>query len=236
MNSNKRYFGDSRLNVLCAFCGSPAETEDHVPSRCFLDKPYPKDMPVVPCCHKCNQSFSKDEQYVSCMIDCMKADTVIPNEIIREKTRNTLLSRPKLQERIASQKREFGGLTVYDYEKERFEKVIRKLAYGHLAFENDILPWDNTYTISMRLLSEMSDCQKQLFFQPYKGSVLPEVCSHALDHVMLYYEDDGNLSFYSYWNIIQQNRYGYCVSPEGNKVKIIIANFLAVEVHIDMAM
>ena len=25
---------------------------------------------------------------------------------------------------------------IYDYEKDRFERVIRKLVFGHLAFEN----------------------------------------------------------------------------------------------------
>lgn len=127
MNPNKKYYGDSRLNHFCAYCGNLAETEDHVPSRCFLDEPYPQDMPVVPCCHKCNHDFSEDEEYVSCIIDCMKADEVIPNRIQRVKTRKTLLHSPKLQERIASQKRDFGGLTFYDFEKDRFEKVIRKL-------------------------------------------------------------------------------------------------------------
>ena len=63
MNTNKHYYGDSRLNNYCAYCGGPAETEDHVPSRCFLDKPYPQDLPVIPCCHKCNYEFSKDEEF-----------------------------------------------------------------------------------------------------------------------------------------------------------------------------
>lgn len=64
MNPNKKYYGDVRLNHFCAFCGSPAETEDHVPSRCFLDKPYPQDLPVIPCCYKCNHVLSLDEEFV----------------------------------------------------------------------------------------------------------------------------------------------------------------------------
>ena len=232
MNPNKTYYGDCRLTNFCAYCGKLAETEDHVPSRCFLDKPYPKDLPVVPCCHNCNRDFSEDEEYVSCLIDCMKANTVVPDEILREKTRRTLLHSPKLQERIALQKREFGGVTVFDIEKERLEKVIRKLAFGHLAFENDTLSWNSTYHISMWLLPEMSDSQKQQFFQPYKGSILPEVCSHALDHIELHHEDNGDISYYSYWYTVQKNRYEYCVSPDSDRVKLIIADFLAVEVQI----
>lgn len=157
MNPNKTYYGDSRLNYYCAYCGSLAETEDHVPSRCFLDKPYPHGLPVVPCCKKCNHDFSIDEEYVSCYIDCMKVQTTNPSDIQREKTRKILLHSTKLQERIASQIRDFGGTIIYDYEKDRSEKVIRKLAYGHLAYENDSLSWDSTYNISMWLLPEMSN-------------------------------------------------------------------------------
>lgn len=233
VNPNKKYYGDSRLNHFCAYCGNLAETEDHVPSRCFLDEPYPQDMPVVPCCQKCNHDFSEDEEYVSCLIDCMKANEVIPNRIQRVKTRKTLIHSPKLQERIASQKRDFGGSTFCDFEKDRFEKVIRKLAFGHLAFENDTLSWDSTYKISMWLLSGMSDTQKSLFFQPFNGSLLPEVCSHALDHVVLHYENGEVQSFSSHWIVVQKNRYSYCVSPESNMVKFVIADYLAVEVRVD---
>lgn len=232
MNPNKTYYGDSRLTDFCAYCGGLAETEDHVPSRCFLDQPYPQGMPVVPCCHNCNHEFSKDEEYVSCLIDCMKYNTVVPDEVPREKTRRTLLHSPKLQERIASQKREFGGVTVFDVEKERFEKVIRKLAYGHLAYENDILFWDSTYSISRWLLSEMSDTQKESFFQPYKGVLLPEVCSHGLEHVVFYSVGDDVDSFSSPWIIVQEGRYAYCVSPDSKRVKFIIADIFAVEVQI----
>lgn len=232
MNTNKRYYGDSRLTDICAYCGGLAETEDHVPSRCFLDEPYPQNMPVVPCCSTCNHDFSLDEEYVSCFIDCMKANTVVPDEIPREKTRKTLLHSPKLQERIALQKREFGGVTIFDIENERFEKVIRKFAYGLLAHENDILSWDSTYRISRWLLSEMSDTQKESFFQPFKGTLLPEVSSHGLEHVMLY-SAENDIDFFSNPLItVQEGRYSYCVSPDSDRVKFIIADFLAVEVQI----
>lgn len=232
MKGNKTYYADDRLNDCCAYCGNFAETEDHVPSRCFLDKPYPQNMPVVPCCHKCNHDFSIDEEYVSCFIDCMKANTADPNKIQREKTRKTLLHSSKLQERIASQIRDFGGETIFDLEKDRFEKVVRKLAYGHLAYENDLLSWNSTYQISLRLLAEMSESQKRYFFEPYRGNLLPEVNSHGLEHIMLYRETDGACSFYSTWVVVQENRYSYCVSSDGSRIKFIIADFLAVEVRI----
>lgn len=232
MNPNKTYYADDRLNNCCAYCGDFAETEDHVPSRCFLNQPYPQNMPVVPCCHKCNYEFSIDEEYVSCFIDCIKENTVDPHKIQREKTRKTLLHSPKLQERIASQIRDFGGVTIYDYEKDRFKRVMHKLAFGHLAYENSTVLWDSEYDLSMWLLSEMSIQQRYFFFKPYIGTIFPEVGSHSLEHIVLNYKDDEVQSFSSYWNNVQDERYCYCVSPDGNAIKFIIANLLAVEVTI----
>lgn len=234
MNPNKTYYADDRLNDCCAYCGGYAETEDHVPSRCFLDKPYPQDMPVVPCCHNCNHDFSKDEEYVSCLIDCMKAHTTNPDEIQREKTRKTLLHYSiGLKERIASQIRDFGGETIYDIEKERFQKIMRKLAFGHLAYENDSLSWDNsTFNISMWLLPEMSESQKQSFFKPYIGNLLPEVGSRGLERMELDGINNEKSAFSSSWITVQKNRYSYCVSPDSNRVKFIIADYFAVEVRI----
>ena len=163
MKQDKKYYGDTRLNQFCAFCGCTTETEDHVPSGCFLDKPDPRGGPVIPCCCKCNHDFSVDEEYVSCMINCMKAGTASPTLVKREKTRKSLLHNPKLQERISSQIRDFGGVLLYDIEKERFEKVFRKLAFGHLAYENDTLVWDSPYSIGIHLLSEMSEFQRDCF-------------------------------------------------------------------------
>src|SRR5580700_2734927 len=69
-------FGDDGNKGWCIFCGGPEETRDHVPSRVFLDQPYPDNLPVVPACHRCNTSFSADEEYLACLIECAKAGSV----------------------------------------------------------------------------------------------------------------------------------------------------------------
>jgi len=235
MNTNKTYYADDRLNDCCAYCGDFAETEDHVPSRCFLDKPYPQNMPVVPCCSKCNHGFSFDEEYVSCFIDCMKENTAEPNIIRRKKTCDSFLHSPKLQERIASQIKEFGGLTIYDYEKNRFERVIYKLAYGHLAYENSSLNWDSEHETNMWFLETMPKTLLEEFDKPYVGGdIVPEIGSNCFSK---------NGGFHIYvglsehfcccdWIIVQEGRYRYCVSPDSTKVKLVIAEYLAAEVSI----
>jgi hypothetical protein len=60
-------FADSRLIAGCVYCGGLDETRDHVPSRVFLDSPFPENLPVVPACWECNNSFSRDD--VCCLSD-----------------------------------------------------------------------------------------------------------------------------------------------------------------------
>src|SRR5258708_5405206 len=52
-----------RRLLTCVYCGGEATTKDHVIPRCFLEKPFPPNLPTVPSCRKCNQGYSKDEEY-----------------------------------------------------------------------------------------------------------------------------------------------------------------------------
>ena len=96
-----------------------------------------------------------DEEYVSCFIDCVKEHTVIPEEIRREKTRKSLIHTPKLARLIESQIFDFGGVIQYEPDLSRFEKVMRKLAFGHLAYMNDTLTFDSDFEVTMWFLQEM---------------------------------------------------------------------------------
>jgi hypothetical protein len=229
MNPNKTYYADDRLNNCCAYCGGFAETEDHVPSRCFLDKPYPQNMRVVPCCQKCNHDFSIDEEYVSCLIDCMKEKTTNTNLIRRKKTRKTLSHSFGLSERIKSQFRKFADIEICDIEKNRFELVMSKLAFGHLAHENSSINWDSEYKVDMWLLENMSNLLLNDFENPYSGDVVPEVGSNSLSRILVGLDDS---AICCDWVMVQNGRYRYCVSPDSTKVKFVIAEYLAVEVSI----
>lgn len=38
----------------CIYCGNVSDTREHVPSKVFLSKPYPDDLPVLPLYKRCN--------------------------------------------------------------------------------------------------------------------------------------------------------------------------------------
>ena len=74
-----RDYADSRLIQDCIYCdGGHQETRDHVPSKAFLDSPFPDNLPVVPSCHACNHGFAVDEEYLSCLIECCLAGSANP--------------------------------------------------------------------------------------------------------------------------------------------------------------
>ncbi|MBV7337585.1 hypothetical protein KFU94_57025 [Chloroflexi bacterium TSY] len=64
-----RNYGDVRQYSWCAYCGGDTKTREHVPSKVLLDKPYPKNLPIVSACESCNAGFSMDEEYIACWIE-----------------------------------------------------------------------------------------------------------------------------------------------------------------------
>ena len=78
-------YSEGHPERMCCYCGDFADTVDHVPSKVFLDKPYPENLPVVPCCKKFNERFSLDEEYVSVLLECVRWQTFDSNQLKREK-------------------------------------------------------------------------------------------------------------------------------------------------------
>src|SRR4051812_49081415 len=95
-------FGDERNKGWCVFCGGPEETRDHVPSRVLLEEPYPENLPVLACCQECNSSFSLDEEYLACLIECARTGSVEHASSVRPKIAKTLARKPALAARLTA--------------------------------------------------------------------------------------------------------------------------------------
>ena len=46
-------------NMYCVYCGDKADTREHCPSKAFLNKPYPTDLPTVPACNSVIMDFQQ---------------------------------------------------------------------------------------------------------------------------------------------------------------------------------
>ncbi|MCU7936750.1 MAG: hypothetical protein KZQ99_18070 [Candidatus Thiodiazotropha sp. (ex Dulcina madagascariensis)] len=130
-----RDFADDRLINGCIYCGGVAETRDHVPSRILLDPPYPENLPVVGACHSCNQGFSKDEQYLVCLLESVLIGSTDPEKIRRASVSRAMKRSPALRSRIEATKSIYGEQIVFNPEENRVRNVMLKLARGHAAFE-----------------------------------------------------------------------------------------------------
>jgi hypothetical protein len=48
----------------CYLCGiSGKMTREHIPAKGLFEKPRPSNLVTVPCCFKCNNQYSKDDEY-----------------------------------------------------------------------------------------------------------------------------------------------------------------------------
>lgn len=52
------------MTRVCIYCGSEADTQDHVPPKCFFPNPKPSDLITVPSCAACNTRFGKFDEIV----------------------------------------------------------------------------------------------------------------------------------------------------------------------------
>ncbi len=175
-----RNFGDERQVAQCAYCGNDTPTRDHVPSRVLLDEPYPENLPVVPACHKCNEGFSVDEEYVACLIDCVISETTSPEKVQREKVRRILLNKPALTAKLAAAHHKKHGVSQFSVEDSRVKNLILKLGRGHALFELNEPQYEEPVSIEYVSLPSLSDNERTRFEYLPTPTIFPEVGSRAM--------------------------------------------------------
>jgi hypothetical protein len=102
MMDPRHLFIDERHTGMCVYCGTHPDTRDHVPSKVLLDEPYPPELPVVGACQGCNTSFSLDEQYLACFLDCVICGGTDTSGMHRSNVKRILEEKPTLRYRIES--------------------------------------------------------------------------------------------------------------------------------------
>lgn len=222
-------FGDNRNKGWCVHCGGANESRDHCPSRVFLDKPYPEDLPASPACESCNNSFSQDEAYVAALIESVLAGAADPDRITRPKIAEMLRRNPSLGEAINAGRSETNEGTVFDVDQQRVRRVVLKLARGHAAFEFNEPRIDEPDYVAAKPLMLMTE-QERSAFENGEGdlAVWPEVGSRAMNRLLIV----GSEVLSDGWLHVQNERYRYRVGQEGGglNVRLVIREYLACEV------
>lgn len=209
---------------MCCYCGDFADTVDHVPSKVFLDKPYPENLPVVHCCKKCNEQFSLDEEYVAVLLECVRWQTFDIEQFKREKVRKIVEHNPAILQTVRETVNPLldGHLSI-DTENTRLNKVSTKLIAGHLRYEG-LDQWFLHDGLDISFYQDIHANQVfyHRFHSPIFSGLLPEVGSRALITLV----ENGNAG--SPWLKVQSGQYEYCVSPDNSEVRIIIQDFFGV--------
>src|ERR1051326_9074265 len=224
----RKLFADSR-HAMCVFCGSEPKTREHVVSKILLDNPLPDDLPLVSSCHECNNGFSRDEEYLACLLDCVLSGSFDPELVGRRKVAGALRHSPGLAARIAAGRLDNGkGSPVWTPEDQRVRNVLVKLARGHAAHQYSEPRLDEPERFFAGPLMRMSPQQRSVFERIPESPGWPEVGSRAFVNLLVM-----SGSVYSLdhsWTILQRNRCRYAVAEPGELVvRIVLSEYLACE-------
>ena len=231
----RQLFIDERLTGTCVYCGSHPDTRDHVPSKVLLDEPYPPELPVVGACGKCNASFSLDEQYLACFLDCVIRGGAEASDLHRPNVKRILEGNPALQWRIeGARKRDEADNLIWEPEAGRVRNVVLKLARGHAAYE--LYPkLEEPTVVSFVPLQILSDEEISAFEQLADGKLdlWPEIGSRAF--LRAFGKSPDRLPLSSDWIVVQPDRYRYAVAETGGViVRMVLSEYLACEVVWDI--
>ncbi|MGD6940973.1 hypothetical protein ACQCT6_02900 [Cytobacillus gottheilii] len=247
------YLGDNRLKhrivyskqeyTRCIYCGEAANTREHIPSKVFLEKPYPSNLYIVPACIDCNNSFSADELFLSIFISWKK------HKYTMNKHNVDIDLSEKLKKHNETLKKIIRLLILDKNEevKQKVEKILYKLAIGHAVYElsegffRDSQNFETS--IKYTFLEEMTPHEVNDFTTPFilNDYPLPEIGSRVYERIMVVeYKQDylHKLRMLMLdWVDVQDDIYTYTAYIFGStiKVKMVFLNYFFAEIHIKIS-
>lgn len=223
----------------CVYCGETANTREHCPSKVFLSKPYPSDLPTVPACEKCNNGFSSDELYTKAFIEAYEHHCSYKSKTILSERKEVREAQQKFEECINS------GEIHFD---DRIARILIKLAICHMVYElttgYHTDSWDGVpeyVSYSFRPYMQPEEIDSWDEFIPMNDKILPIVGSRAFNYIYIIEPVIESLeSGEKYkipfsvmdWNDVQDNNYRYVCWIDKNhiNIRIVIDEFMFIEI------
>lgn len=254
--SFKKYWGPnellphvtfSRNNIhYCVYCGEESDTREHAPSKVFLQKPYPNDLPVLPACRKCNNSFSDDELYVEIYIDSIKFLSGYTSSL-KEENADRIKKNTAFLDAQSDLNKYYNGEKVLINQK--IERILTKLAICHMVYELSEGYGTNNCSIQPKYISysflfNMSKSEIEIFngFIFMNDKKVPTIGSRVFDKIYVIEpvltsvndsQNNKNQLLVMDWTEVQEHNYKYITWLENDDtfhVKIVIHDFLYAEV------
>jgi hypothetical protein len=188
---------------------------------------------VSPSCLHCNQSFSLDEEYLACLLECVIAGDVDPEKIERPRVARILRENPRLSSML-KQSRTVNSQGDIEWlaDTARINTVLMKLARGHVAYELNEPRLEKPETFAYKPLAAMTSSEREAFEDDVRDvgnePFWPEVGSRAMQRMMVV----GNMVLDGGWLDVQEGRYRfYAFASNGSVVvRIVVREYLACEV------
>jgi hypothetical protein len=230
-------FVDERQKGWCLHCARALtglkQTRDHVPTKTLLRTPYPANLPIVPVCGDCNQSFSKHEQYLVAFLSAVISGSADPDAQASPAAQRILKRNTVLRAAIDNSRKEYrtaSGETrlLWTPDESTIRKVVVKNARGHAFFEYGEPILDEPASVSIMPFATMKPSEREAFEDVPSTGLWPEVGSRMMTRVMTGQDLDGP------WVIVQDGVYRYNVTQIGRiLVRSVMSEYLATEVYWD---
>lgn len=224
-------FADFRHDLWCIHCGTSKETNsftrDHLPTKSLLDRPLPTDLPTFAICADCNNSLSRDEEYLKVFLACILDGTCEPSEMSDPKIGRSLARNGRLLAELRSARTmsvdEDGNEQLsWRPDLSRIMPPLIKNARGHFTYElAERADGDPLHAWAYPLYL-FDDNARRAFESPSFGDVWPEIGSRMMDRLATGKGTRGG------WIIVQPGVYRYAIH-EQSTVRIVIRELLAFE-------
>lgn len=208
------------------YCRSSPGTRDHVPPRVFLDDPFPTNLAVVPCCRRCNEATSADEEYLACLLEVAACGTSDVGGLERISIGRTLAARPPLLARLAAALDP--SEASVDVEHDRVRRVVEKVGRGLWTFETAAGSDEATTRSAYAPIGECDASMIEAFEALAPLDLLPEVGSRLMLRVI---EEWG---LQNLWQVVQPRRFAYAIEAGSAEpcVKMVFRDYLACVVYL----
>ena len=225
----------------CVHCGRGLDavnfSQEHIPSKCLLMKPYPDELMTLPACRECNAVYSRDEEYLSALLTAVLSGSTDPEKQTTGEAARMFGRRAGLRVRIEKARTEtrtlFGRIEIkFMPEQERVNGVVVKNARGHAVYELDQWMTAEPDHVAAVPLQSLSTEEYQEFESVHSViSGWSEIGSRMFQRECLALNPNAT-DFVGPWKVVQDGvyRYAVVVDGEGLLVKSVIREYLATEV------
>ena len=165
----------------CVYCGGvPGDSRDHVPPQNLLRKPFRLNLRTVPACGKCNNGFSRDEEYFRRMLVTFFGASPEADELFDGPVTRSLVRSPRLEDSLWNSLHHERHRVFVDLDVDAVRRVVEKIVRG----------------LSYLRSGSRLDAKASFGLALYERSDRPRAVKTALKDVAPNFDDGPNFSFH----------------------------------------